>query len=82
MNSVTFAGAASSVPYVHIEPQFYSEYENLPVVTRKTYQCVPQEDVCYMLPDMCAGTFGVNATLHITHPISGEQGNGTGGTCA
>lgn len=73
VNSVTFADAASSVPYVHIEPQFYSEYENLPVVTRKTYQCVPQEDVCYMLPDMCAGTFGVNATLHITHPISGEQ---------
>ena len=73
VNSVTFADAASSVPYAHIEPQHYSEYENLPVVTRKTYQCVPQEDVCYMLPDMCAGTFGVNATLHITHPISGEQ---------
>ena len=73
VNSVTFADAASSVPYVHIEPQHYSEYENLPVATRKTYQCVPQEDVCYMLPDMCAETFGVNATLHITHPISGEQ---------
>ena len=73
VNSVTFADAASSVPYAHIEPQHYSEYENLPVATRKTYQCVPQEDVCYMLPDMCAGTFGVNATLHITHPISGEQ---------
>ena len=63
----------ASVPYAHIEPQYYSEYENLPVVIRKTYQYVPQEDVCYMLPDMCAGTFGVNATLHITHPISGEQ---------
>ena len=73
VNSVTFADAASSVPYAHIEPQYYSEYENLPVVIRKTYQYVPQEDVCYMLPDMCAGTFGVNATLHITHPISGEQ---------
>ncbi|WP_289201005.1 endonuclease/exonuclease/phosphatase family protein [Phocaeicola sartorii] len=73
VNSVTFADAASSVPYAHIEPQHYSEYENLPVATRKTYQCAPQEDVCYMLPDMCAGTFGVNATLHITHPISGEQ---------
>ena len=73
VNSVTFADAASSVPYTHIEPQHYSEYKNLPVATRKTYQCVPQEDICYMLPDMCAGTFGVNATLHITHPISGEQ---------
>ena len=31
VNSVTFADAASSVPYVHIEPQHYSEYENLPV---------------------------------------------------
>lgn len=73
VNSVTFTDAASSVPYAPIEPQYYSEYENLPVVTRKTYQYVPQEDVCYMLPDMCAGTFGVNATLHITHPVSGKH---------
>ena len=72
-NSVTFADAATSIPYAHIEPLFYSEYESLPVVTRKNYQCVPQEDVCYMLPDMCAESFGMNATLHITHSTLGEQ---------
>ena len=42
VNSVTFADAASSVPYAHIEPQYYSEYENLPVVIRKTYSLIAE----------------------------------------
>lgn len=73
VNSVTFANAVSSVPYMHIEPQQYNEYEHLPAAARTSYRCVPQEGVCYMLPDMCAGTFGANATLHVTHPVSGAQ---------
>lgn len=74
VNSVTFTNAVSSVPYAHIEPQYYSEYENLPVAAKATYQFVPQRDgACYILPDMCADSFGMNATLHITDPVSGNQ---------
>ena len=74
VNSVTYTDAVSSVPYAHIEPQHYNEYENLPVAAKTTYQCVPQEDgTCYILPDMCANSFGMNATLHITDPALGSQ---------
>lgn len=74
VNSVTYTDAVSSVPYAHIEPQHYNEYENLPVAAKTTYQCVPQEDgTCYILPDMCANSFGMNTTLHITEPVLGSQ---------
>ncbi len=74
VNSVSYTNAVSSVPYVHIEPQHYNEYKNLPVTTRTTYQYVPQADsVCYILPDMCANSFGMNATLHITDRASKKQ---------
>lgn len=74
VNSVSYTNAASSVPYGHIEPQHYSEYKNLPATTRTTYQYIPQEDsVCYILPDMCANSFGINATLHITDLASKKQ---------
>ena len=73
VNSMTYTNAVSSVPYPHIEPQYYNEYEKLPVADRTTYQYVPQEGICYMLPDMCANLFGMNATLHITDPVSGNQ---------
>lgn len=74
VNSVTYTDAVSSVPYAHIEPQHYNEYENLPVAAKTTYQCVPQGDgTCYILPDMCANSFGMNATLHITDPALGSQ---------
>ena len=73
VNSMTYTNAVSSVPYPHIEPQYYNEYEKLPVADRTTYQYVPQEGICYMLPDMCANLFGMNVTLHITDPVSGNQ---------
>lgn len=74
VNSVTYTDAVSSVPYAHIEPQHYNEYENLPVAAKTTYQCVPQEDgTCYILPDMCANSFGMNTTLHITDPVLGSR---------
>lgn len=73
VNSVTFENAAASVPHAHIEPQYYSEYESLPATTRKSFQCTPQKDVFYMLPDLCAESFGTVTTLNVTHPTSGEQ---------
>ncbi len=91
VNSVTFADAASSVPYAHIEPQHYSEYD-LPVVTRKTYQCVPQEDVCYMLSDMCrnlwsecyaayhSSDFWRTRTYRVTVPVGLALNVGSGKT--
>ncbi len=67
VNSVTYTNGVSSVPYAHIEPQHYNKYENLPIATRTTYQFVPQADsVCYILPDICASSFGMNAIFHIT----------------
>lgn len=74
VNSVSYTGAVSSVPYAHIEPQHYNEYDNLPVATKTSYRYIPKEDgVCYILPDMCANSFGMNATLHITDPVLGNQ---------
>lgn len=74
VNSVTYTNAVSSIPYAHIEPQHYNEYENLPVSDKTTYQAVPQEDgVCYILPDMCADSFGMNAILDITDPVSRKR---------
>lgn len=74
VNTITLTDAAASVPYSHIEPQHYNKYENLPQYDKMTYQFVPQEDgVCYMLPVMCAASFGMNATLHVTDPVSGDQ---------
>lgn len=74
VNAVTFADAVSSTPYGHIDPRYYNKYENLSVATKTTYQYIPQEDcVCYILPDICANSFGMNATLHITDLISKKQ---------
>ena len=80
-----FCGCRSSVPYAHIEPQYYSEYENLPVVIRKTYQYVPQEDVCYMLPDMvCRNLWSECYVAYHSSNFwrTGCAGNGTSGACA
>lgn len=74
VDAVTFSNAALSVPYAHIEPQHYSEYELLPESGRGTYRTELQADgACYMLPDMCAASFGTKATLHVTTPAAGQQ---------
>lgn len=84
VNSVTFADAASSVPYAHIEPQYYSGYENLPAATRKTYQYVPHEDVCYTSGYVCRNFWGeCYAACHSSGCWgTGRTGSGAGGACA
>ena len=74
VNSISFTDAAASVPYSHIEPQYYGKYEKLPIFRKMTYLFTPQKDgVCYILPDMCADSFGMHATLNITDPKSGVK---------
>lgn len=72
VNTVTFQNAAISIPYAQIEPRCYDEYPELPDIQRSTYQQTLLADgTCYMLPDMCASSFGTNALLQVTDPVSG-----------
>lgn len=74
VESVSFQRSALSVPYVHIEPQDYEEYPELPEVTRGDYQITSLEGgVCYMLPDLCSTSFGTVAALKLSGSASGTE---------
>ena len=74
VESITFADAVSSVPYMQIEPLHYGEYGSLPEQERTNYEAsFDGGGICYMLPDMCGSSLGTNAILHVSAPGSDRQ---------
>lgn len=72
VNAITFQNAAVAIPYVQIEPRRYNEYPELPDILRSTYsQVLSGDGTCYVLPDMCGGSFATKAVLKVTDPVSG-----------
>ena len=65
VEGITFSNAAKSVPYGHINPQQYGDY-NLPATERTTYEAAfGTDNACYVLPDLFNATIGASAVLRV-----------------